>query len=331
MIKKKTYLWIDIALLSAACLFMTGCMTKKERLEKEDAYRTTGIQAMETGDYGAAMEAFDNALELAGGIGDYEKDICYYKAAAQFASGNLSDAIKTYDALLESDDENSDAYFLRGSVNLKMNESIKALEDYEKAIQCAKDDEIYLVIYNSLKGAGYEAEAKDYLEEALEKKAGKNAKNYTVKGKIYLLKEMYPEAAEALTTAVEKGDTDANLFLARTYEALGESEKAKACLDAYIEVNPDSSVAYNRKGRQKMEEGKYEEAVSEFTQGLSLEQVTNEQELRSNLIAAYEYSGDFEKAEELMKEYVEDYPGDEAAAREYLFLGKNRNEEQDTK
>ena len=80
-----------------------------------------------------------------------------------------------------------------------------------------------------------------------------------------------------------------------------------------------------------MEEGNYAEAISEFTQGLGLEQVTNEQELRSNLIAAYEYSGDFEKAEELMREYVEDYPGDEAAAREYLFLGKNRNEEQDSK
>ena len=80
-----------------------------------------------------------------------------------------------------------------------------------------------------------------------------------------------------------------------------------------------------------MEEGNYEEAISEFLNGLELEQVIDEQELRSNLIAAYEYSGDFEKAKELMGEYVEDYPGDAAAAREYLFLGKNRNEEQDTK
>lgn len=331
MRKRKTCLWIEITVLSAVCLFMAGCTTKKERMEKEEAYRTIGIQAMESGDYTAAMEAFDNALEQAQGIGANEKDICYYKAAAQFAAGESGDAIDTYNALLESDDENSDAYFLRGSVYLKMNESAKAMEDYDKAIQYAEDDEIYLVIYNSLKGAGYEAEAKEYLEEALEKKAGKKARNYTVKGKIYLLKEMYPEAVEALTTAVEKDDVEANLYLAKAYEASGEDTKAEACIDAYIKVYPDSSVAYNQQGREKMQEGNYAEAISEFTQGLSLEQVTNEQELRSNLIAAYEYSGDFEKAKELMKAYVEDYPEDEAAAREYLFLGKNRNEEQDTK
>ncbi len=331
MIKKKACLWIEITVLSAACLLMAGCTTKQERLEKEEAYRTIGIRAMETSDYTAAMEAFDSALEQAKELGANEKDICYYKAAAQFAAGNLSDAIETYNALLESDDENSDAYFLRGSVYLKMNESAKALEDYEKAIQYAEDDEMYLVVYNSLTGAGYEAEAKDYLEEALEKKAGKKARNYTVKGKIYLLKEMYPESVKALVTAVEKGDVEANLYLAKAYEASGEEAKASACLDTYIEVNPESSVACNRLGKQKMEEGNYAGAISEFTKGLELEQVTDEQELRSNLIAAYEYSGDFEKARELMKEYVEDYPQDEAAAREYLFLGKNRDEEQDIK
>lgn len=329
--RKKACLWIEIAALAAACLFMTGCTTKQERLEKEDAYRTIGINAMESGNYTEAIEAFDSALELADGIGANEKDICYYRAAAQFASGDLNDAIETYNALLESDDKNSDAYFLRGSVYLKMNESIKALEDYEKAIQYAENDEIYLVVYNSLTGAGYETEAKDYLEKALEKKAGKKAENYTVKGKIYLLKEMYPEAVSSLMTAVEKGDVEANLYLARAYEASDEAAKAEDCINAYIEVNPESSVAYNRQGKKKMEEGNYEEAISEFLKGLELEQVTDEQELRSNLIAAYEYSGDFEKAKELMEEYVVDYPSDAAAAREYLFLGKNRNEEQDAK
>lgn len=331
MRKRNIHLWIEITAFSAICLFMAGCAANQERLEKEEAYRTIGIRAMESGNYTEAMDAFDSALEQASGIGENEKDICYYKAAAQFADGELADAVETYNALLESDDENSDAYFLRGSVYLKMNESAKALEDYEKAIQYAGSDDIYLVIYNSLNGAGYEAEANEYLEEALEKKAGKKAGNYTVKGKIYLLKEMYQEAADALVTAVEKGDVKANLYLAQAYEALGEEKEAEACIDAYIEVNPESSVAYNQKGRRKMEEGNYADAVSEFTQGLNLEEVTNEQELRSNLIAAYEYSGDFDKAEELMKEYVQDYPNDAAAAREYLFLGKNRNREQDIK
>ena len=54
--------------------------------------------------------------------------------------------------------------------------------------------------------------------------------------------------------------------------------------------------------------------------------MTNEQELWSNLIAAYEYSGDFESAKEKMKEYQKEYPLDAAAKREYFFLTKNREE-----
>lgn len=318
------------ALFAAACL-LSGCGQSKERLEKEEAYRTIGINAMEEGDYAAAMEAFNSALVQANEIGPNEIDICFYKAAAQFASGYYEDAVETYNLLLESDGKNSDAYFLRGCVWLKMNESDKAGEDYDMAIDYAENDEIYLVIYNSLNGAGFEAKAKEYLDEALEKRAGKKAENYTVKGKICFLKGQYEEALEYLETAIDKGDVEANLYLARTYEALGDEEEAEACINAYVKVNPESSVSFNQLGCKEMEKGNYDEAASLFEQGLALEKVTNEQELRSNLIAAYEYGGDFESAKEKMREYVKDYPKDAAAAREYLFLGKNRDEETDEK
>ncbi len=123
-----------------------GCSTSEERLEKEEAYRQIGLNAMEEGDYEEAEEAFNNALDEARGLGANEVDICYYKAAAQFASGSLTGAIETYDALLEYDKKNADAWFLRGCVYLKNNESDKAKEDFDKAIQYASDDEMYLHI-----------------------------------------------------------------------------------------------------------------------------------------------------------------------------------------
>lgn len=327
MTKKRNNLPLRAAVLLASALFLTGCASKQDRLEKEAAYRTIGINAMESEDYDAAMEAFDSALEQAKGFGPDEVDICYYKAAAQFAVGSMEDAIETYDVLLEADSKNSDAYFLRGCVCLKMNESAKAMEDFGQAIKYAENDEIYLLIYDSLKGAGYEAEAGEYLEEALEKKAGSSAVNYTVKGRIYLQKEQYEDAVECLASAIEKGDVEANLYLAQAYEALGDEQAKNECIDTYVKANPESSVAYNQLGCRAMEEGNYKEAVSCFSQGLELEKVTNEQELRSNLIAAYERDGDFLNAKEKMREYVRDYPNDEAAVREYWFLGKNREEE----
>lgn len=331
MKKNSKFIWIKISFFAAAFCLLSGCASDQERLEKEEAYRTIGIRAMEDGNYEEAMEAFNNALGQTKKLGALEMDICYYKAAAQFASGNLTDAVETYDALLESDSKNSDAYFLRGCVYLNMNEVAKAKEDFEKAIEYAQTDEIYLAVNNSLVGAGYEAEGKAYIEEALEKKAGRVAQNYTVKGKIYYLQEDYKNAEEALLTAVEKGDVEANLTLAQTYEAMGEEQKAESCIDAYIKVNPESSVAYNQLGCSEMQEKNYKEAVSYFLKGLELDNVTNEQELRSNLIAAYEYNGEFEKAAEQMETYTKDYPKDAAAAKEYLFLSRNKGEEKEKK
>ena len=316
-----------MAVCAVSAFLLMGCSSGKERLEKEEAYRAIGIAALDEGDYHAAIEAFNSALAQASGLGANEMDICFYKAAAQFSQGSYSDAVETYNALLESDGKNEDAYFLRGCVFLAMNESDKAAEDFDCAVSYADNDEMYLSVYHSLKGAGYEDRANAYLDEALEKKSGRKAANDTVKGKIYLLRDKYDEAAGFLRSAVEKGDMEANLFLAQAYEASGKDDLARACIDQYVEANPKSSVAYNQLGLREMEAENYKEAISCFQEGLALEEVTNEQELRSNLIAAYEYSGDFQTAKEQMQEYVKDYPGDLEAAREYLFLGKNRGEE----
>lgn len=316
-------------LTAAAAVIVTGsffadCTSKEERLEKQEAYRKIGITAMEDGDYAAAMEAFNHALEQAKGFGANEVDICYYKAAAQFMSGTYHGAIETYDALLDYDDESSDTYFLRGCVYLKNNESAKAEEDFKSAVQYAENDEIYLLIYNALKGVGFEKEGRAYLEEALANKAGNDAKNYTVKGRIYMIKEQYKKATEELTTAIQNGDVEANLYLAQTYEALEKPDLAEACIDAYVKVYPKSSVAYNQLGCKALEAQNYEDAISYFNQGLALDEVTNEQQLRSNLIAAYEYSGDFVTAKAKMQEYKQDYPNDSAANREYWFLDRKQ-------
>ena len=85
--RKLHSIFIKTTALFAAAFLLSGCAQSKERLEKEEAYRTIGINAMEEGNYEAAMEAFNSALVQANEIGPNEIDICFYKAAAQFASG----------------------------------------------------------------------------------------------------------------------------------------------------------------------------------------------------------------------------------------------------
>lgn len=310
-------------LLCMAGVCLTGCSSTKEKLAKEEAYRTEGINAMDKGDYAAAMDAFNQALSEVKDIGSNEVDICLYKAAAQFAAGSYSGAIETYDTLLEYDKKNPDVYFLRGCVYLKNQESDKAVADFKQAVKYADDDGMYLQIYDALKGASQDDAAENFLSEATEKKPGHQAKNYTVKGRIYLLKEQYDKAEEQLKKAIEKGDATANLYLAQVYDATDRKEKADDCIRSYIEVYPESSVAYNEQGLSQMEAGQYTDAVAFFRKGLDADEVTDEQELRSNLIAALEYSGDYETAKTELESYLNDYPSDEAAAREYLFLNRD--------
>lgn len=310
-----------LILALTAALALTGCTSKKERLEKESDYRQIGINAMEQEEYSKAIDAFNNALDQAlGKIGPDEVDICFYKAAALYAAGDKENALGTYQALLEYDDENAQAYFLRGCVYLTDGDKKNAQADFKNVAKYAKDDEIYLEIYNSLNGAGYTKEATAYLQEALEKKSGSSVKNIIVKGRIYLILEDYENAKKQLLKAVDKGSSDANIYLAQVYQANGDEQKAQSCIDAYIKENKDSSVAYNALGCEKMEAGDYAKAQEYFKQGLALEHVTNEQELRSNLIAAYEYAGDFSSAKSEMETYIEDYPEDDKAQREWLFL-----------
>ena len=109
--KKFTYILAAAVLVAA----LTGCTNEKQ--ENEDAYRQIGINCMEAKDYEGAISAFDSALsQKIGKIGDEEIDICYYKAAAQYANGDTDGAIATYSSILDYDEDNADAFYLRGSL-----------------------------------------------------------------------------------------------------------------------------------------------------------------------------------------------------------------------
>ena len=74
-----------------AALF-TGCTN--ERLEDELDFRKIGINSMQSGDYEGAVAAYNSALsQCVGKFTESELDICYYKAAAQYAGGDIKRAL----------------------------------------------------------------------------------------------------------------------------------------------------------------------------------------------------------------------------------------------
>lgn len=320
---KKILLLAASAVLSAVIL--TGCTD--ERTEDKLAYRKIGINSMENGDYTGAVTAFNSALGLCvGEIGETELDICYYKAAAQYAGGDTDGAIGTYQALLDYNSRDGRAYYLRGSLYLQKDEKEKALADFEKAVTYRPNDyELYVGIYEELSGYNMAEEGKEYLNEAFSIK-GNSADHLAWRGRIYYLLEEYENAEKELKSAIEKKSVEAYLYLAQVYEVRGDTAAAEECYKAYVDSGSADSKAMNALGEIEMAKGNYEKALEYLKNGLEMEEIPNKRELLQNLLISYEYLGDFNAAFGVAEEYVELYPDDTSAEREFIFL-KTRAQE----
>ena len=317
--KKFTYI---TALTMLSLTLMTGCTN--ERRENQTAYRQIGINAMESGDYAGAVDAFNSALgQCIGKITENELDICYYKAAAQYASSDSEGAVATYTAIIDYDKKAADAYYLRGCVYLKQGNTESAVSDFDAAVQYNSDDyELYVNIYENLLAYDMTEKGEEYLNKAFDIK-GNSAEDYAWRGRIYYYLGQYDNAMTELNSALDKESVIANLYIAQVYEAQGDSENAEVYYQNYVNSGAADSEAMNSLGEIEMAKGNYSGALTYLQQGIAMENVTNRRELMQNLIICYEYTFDFNSAWNVVQEYVQAYPDDASAQREYIFL-KNR-------
>ena len=191
---------------------------------------------------------------------------------------------------------------------------------YKAAAQYAGSDyEMYIALYHECYAAGMQTEGQEYLKKGIEA-GGKSAEDYTQRGRIYLLLGDYDNAETELTTAIDKKSTEASLYMAQLYEAKGEDEKATGLYKEYIDENQDNPTALICLGGMELEKGNYDSAINYLKMALDLDAGSQKQEAQRNLILAYEQSGDFASAKSEMEDYTKNYPNDEEAAREYLFL-----------
>lgn len=327
--KKRFFCTYMIAALLGVSV-MSGCGS--EAAESKAAYRQMGIEYMEQGDYASAIEAFDAALSQGvGTVGVDELDIAYYKAAAQYASGNMDAAMASYNAIIDFKEDAYEAYYLRGCLYCKQGNLKAARTDFANAVvkYSENDYELYLNIYENLAGVGAVEDGETYLKAALEFK-GDEVTDLEYRGQIHYLLGEYDNAVADLKAALEKGSSYANLYLAKTYDDMGDAVAAEEHFKTYIAAVPADAVALNELGEIMLEKGKYAEAVLYLEQGLACEVIPNRGALMHNLIAAYEYNGNFDKAWELVQQYVVLFPEDEEAQREYVFLKNRQMKEADT-
>lgn len=293
------------------------------RLNNEDlqlASRGEGIAYMGLGDYAKAESAFLESIQNADNkLTELEYDTNYYLAAAYMKQGKYEDAKEIYSAIIALKNKELDAYYLRACVLLKQNHYEEALTDFEKAFSLDSDNlKLVTDAYVEMEAAGFGEEGKTYLSAFLEKK-DKNLSD-AEKGTIYYYLEDYQNARVYLDGSVNGNDAEKSLLLGHTYEQLGDMNYATVVYQTYLDSNMPDAAIYNSLGMCLMKQEKYEEALAAFESGIEIGDTPYIQELKYNRIVANEYLGNFSQAKELMKEYIELYPEDAKADREYEFL-----------
>ena len=287
--------------------------------KNQSAYRSKGIICIALNDYENAILSLEQALHLADGfVSDMEYDILDYRAVAESKSGDYEKAIGTYTVLLNVGYKTPEHYYLRGSSYLLNGDLESAQSDFSHAVENQKTSyDMYLSIYTALAQYGAEAAGKVYLEEALKLNLGKKEDNFS-KGRIYYLLGDYTNAISYLLKSPDNPET--NLYLGKIYMASGDRTQAFLTLQQYLETNPENGEVYNQLAYMRMEEEAYAEALSYLETGLKCADLSEKKALLYNEAVCYEYLLDFDTAKHKFESYVEAYPDDAQAAREYQFL-----------
>ena len=309
---------ILVAMILIVMAFCTGC--SNERLEEQAAFREKGIALLEQEKYEDALQAFNNALGLAlGKIGEVEKDICYYKAETQYHLGDVEGAKNTYTTMIAYNGD-AKAYFLRGNLYYSLGEEEKALKDYAEAVKNdANNYELYIGVYDALLVHDKEKEAKGYLKQALEI-SGDTVYDKMQKGRIHYFLGENEKAVSFLEEAIKANNMLAYYYLAEIQYEMGDVGNAQANMDVYMKSDEADSYHLFSIANHHLLKGNTDIAIDCLNAALELEPLPNKQAIMQALVIAYEQKLDFASAKQMMEQYIVEYPDDEDALRENIFL-----------
>lgn len=290
--------------------------------DEELVYRGIGLAYMGQQDYAKAVSAFRTALSYADMFpGELEYDINYYLAIAYYKLEMYDEAIAVYDGITALLPREQEAYFLRGTMKLYLDDVEGAVADFDMATSLDRNNYgLYLDAYESMQQHGYEEQAQNYLDVVLVADS-RDISDYD-KGRLCYFEGEYAQACNYLERARSDGEADAEMIalLGECYKLEGQYEYAAVVYGGYVETTPDPEI-YNKMGLCYVEQGDYVSALAAFQAGSAIEENnTCLQVLLLNEIACYEYLYDFETAAVKLEEYLAIYPSTPELEKEYAFL-----------
>lgn len=284
------------------------------------SYRGSGIVKLRTGDYQGAIDDLTNALNDEKTGKSDRKDLLEYRAAAELKAELYDQAMADCQTLAEDYSLNANDYYLTGCVALAMDSYDEASSNFSEAYGSDSTYEMAIQIYEAYLGQDMEADGTRYLEAALKTEA-KTADDYCERGKVYYYMDDYENARTELTTAADKGSTEATLILGMVYMAQGDTSNARSFYQQYIDADGDDPAkGYNGLALCDISDGDYDSALQNINQGLGDATSDEMRDLLFNEIVVYEKKLDLSTALSKAQEYVQTFKDDDAAAKELTFL-----------
>ena len=227
-----------------------------------------------------------------------EQQLAYRQEGIEYyEQGDYEKALKCFQKALadskgEISDVEMDIYFYKARTQYELGDTKGALDTYHMVIKDQESPKAYFLRGNLYSSMGdKEKGLADY------------------------------EKAVALLEKTAKEDRESYYYLFRVYDTMENDEKALENLNIYMEKATDlDSYRLYEIGSSLLNKAMYEDAEACFLKALELKKVPNKQEIMRNLVVIYERNKDFASAKEVMKQYIEEYPEDEEALREYTFL-----------
>ena len=295
-----------------------ACISAGYKLSQ--SYRGSGIVKLRTGDYQGAIDDLTSALNDEKTGKSDQKDILEYRAAAELKAELYDQAMADCQTLAEDYSLNANDYYLTGCVALAMDSYDEASSNFSEAYGSDSTYEMAIQIYEAYLTQDMEADGTRYLEAALKTEA-KTADDYCERGKVYYYMQDYDNARTELTTASEKGSTEAALILGMVYMAQGDTANARSFYQQYIDADgEDPAKGYNGLALCDIADGDYDSSLQNISQGLGDATSDEMRDLLFNEIVVYEKKLDFSTALSKAQEYVQTFKDDEAAAKELTFL-----------
>lgn len=287
-----------------------------------ESYRGEGIVYMKQGDYASAVTVFERSLTALkrskNTDEEFEEDVEYYLAEAYMKNDQIDEAIDLY-AELTSGEKPDQAFLLHGITRIKQDDIDAALEDFDQVVKKNPSYENCIRIYEALAGASHKADGAQYLEQALNEEP-ESADDYYYQGMVYYDLGNSDKALESLQTAVDKGSKDAYSMYAKVCIEAGKTDEARSKFEAMVNENKDLAAAYNGLALCDIADGNYDDALTDIQKGLEQNDDSVTEALEYNEAVVYEKKLDFETAKSKMEAFLEKYPDNEEAQREYQFL-----------